>query len=82
MACMWDLVPRPGIEPGPPALGAWSLNHCATGEVLHVVLIYISLMINDIKHLFMNLLASHIYFSVKKKCKYFAHFKIGFFSYY
>ena len=27
-ACMWDLVPRPGIEPGPPALGAWSLIHC------------------------------------------------------
>ena len=21
-ACMQDLVPRPGIEPGPPALGA------------------------------------------------------------
>ena len=25
---MWDLVPRPGIKPGPPTLGAWSL---ATG---------------------------------------------------
>ena len=32
-ACMWDLVPRPGIKPGPPALGAESLNHCATREV-------------------------------------------------
>ena len=32
-ACMWDLIPRPGIEPGPPALGARSLNHCATREV-------------------------------------------------
>ena len=32
-ACMWDLVPRPGIEPGPPALGAWSPNHCTTREV-------------------------------------------------
>ena len=20
-ACMWDLVPQPGIKPGPPALG-------------------------------------------------------------
>ena len=30
---MWDLIPRPGIEPGPPALGARSLNHCATREV-------------------------------------------------
>ena len=32
-ACMWDLVPWPGIKPGPPTLGAWSLNHCATREV-------------------------------------------------
>ena len=33
VACMWDLVPWPGIEPRPPALGAWNLNHCATREV-------------------------------------------------
>ena len=25
-ACVWDLVPRPGIEPGFSALGAWSLR--------------------------------------------------------
>ena len=24
---MWDLVPRPGIDTGPPALGAQSLGH-------------------------------------------------------
>ena len=30
---MWDLVPQPGIEPGPPALGAQSLTHWATWEV-------------------------------------------------
>lgn len=24
---MWDLVPWPGIEPGPPALETWSLSH-------------------------------------------------------
>ena len=30
---MWDLVPRPRIEPGPPALGVQSLNHWATREV-------------------------------------------------
>ena len=34
VACMWDLVPWPGTEPGASALGAWSLNHCATREVL------------------------------------------------
>ena len=26
----WDLVPCPGMEPGPPALGAWSLSHWTT----------------------------------------------------
>ena len=28
----WNLVSWPGIEPGPPALGAWSLNHWTTRE--------------------------------------------------
>ena len=32
-ACMWDLVPWPGIEPRPPALGAWSLTHWTTREI-------------------------------------------------
>ena len=31
-ACMWDLVPWPGIKPGPPALGAWSLTHWTSRE--------------------------------------------------
>ena len=30
---MWDLVPWPGIEPGPSALGAQSLSHWTTREV-------------------------------------------------
>ena len=30
----WDLVPWPGIIPRPPELGAWSLNHLTTREVL------------------------------------------------
>ena len=30
---MRDLVPWPGIEPGPPALEVWSLNHWTTREV-------------------------------------------------
>ena len=30
---MWDVVPWPGIEPGPPALGAWSLSHWTTREL-------------------------------------------------
>ena len=36
--CMWDLVPRPGIEPGPPALWAQSLTHWTTGEVPKILL--------------------------------------------
>ena len=31
---MWDLVPWPWIETGPPSLGAWSLSHWTTREVL------------------------------------------------
>ena len=32
MACV-ILVPQPGIDPAPPALQAWSLNHWITREV-------------------------------------------------
>ena len=35
---MWDSVPRVGIKPGHPALGAQSLNQWTTGEVLHMIL--------------------------------------------
>ena len=38
-ACMRDLVPRPGIKPGPPALGAWRLIHCATRVVPRTMLL-------------------------------------------
>ena len=34
---MRDPVPRPGIEPGPSALGAQSLTHCTTREVPHFI---------------------------------------------
>ena len=30
---MQGLVPQPGIEPGPPAFGAWSPTHWTTREV-------------------------------------------------
>ena len=30
---MWDLVPWPGMELRPPALGVWSLSHWTTREV-------------------------------------------------
>ena len=34
VACVRDLVPRPGIEPRSPALGAQSLIHWTTRQVL------------------------------------------------
>ena len=48
---MWDLVPRPGLEPGSSALGQWSLSHWATKKVpwprilnlIYIYLIYIDL---------------------------------------
>ena len=33
------LVPRPGIEPTPPALEVWSLNHWTTREVPNVFIL-------------------------------------------
>ena len=45
---MWNLVPWPGMESGPPALGAWSLYHWTTREgPSHFVwrLAYISLLL-------------------------------------
>ena len=30
---LWDLAPRPGVKPGSPSLGAWSLSHWTTREV-------------------------------------------------
>ena len=35
---IWDLVSSPGMETGPPALGALSLNHCTTMEVPWAIL--------------------------------------------
>ena len=34
---MWDLVPQPGIKPGPLQLGGQSLSHWTTKEVPHSV---------------------------------------------
>ena len=33
---IWDLVPWLGMEPGPPALGLWSLGHWTTREIQYL----------------------------------------------
>ena len=48
-ACMWDLVPWPGIKTRPPALGARSLNHCAAREVPYVYFITIKFFEKNIQ---------------------------------
>ena len=35
---MWDRILRPGIEPRPPGLGAQSLSHWTTREILKITL--------------------------------------------
>ena len=40
-ACMWDLVPRPGIEPRLPTLGLWTLTPWTTmGSPYHLILVF------------------------------------------
>ena len=39
------LVPQPEIEPVPPALGQWSLNHWTTREIPHVA--FLNLVLGD-----------------------------------
>ena len=36
---MWDLVPWPDMEPGPPALEAWSLSHWTPEKFQHMPVI-------------------------------------------
>ena len=40
---LWDLAPWPGIKPGPPALGVWSLSYWAPGVWLTSLLPWFTL---------------------------------------
>ena len=39
---MCDLVPQPGIKPGPPASGVWCLSHSTTSKVPSPALMWFS----------------------------------------
>ena len=54
---MWDLVPPPGIDPGAPALGAWSLRHWTTREISALLLF--SLVVS-----YLQLFTSSMFFTV------------------
>ena len=50
----WDLVPLPGIEPRPPALGVQSLSHWTTREVPTLAVLTCNLLLTSvyIRHVF------------------------------
>ena len=49
---MWDLVPRPGIEPGTPVLGVGSLSHWTTREVPQYIVFYTCNLFTELNTLF------------------------------
>ena len=50
---MWNLVPSPVSEPGPPALGAWSLSQCSTRQA-HIFQVCINERINVTRFFFFS----------------------------
>ena len=56
-ACMQDLVPQPGIEPGSPALRAQSLTHWTTREVPPYSFLELSIITYFLPDTVMNLLS-------------------------
>ena len=45
VACMRDLVPQPGIETRPPALGAWGLTHELPGKSVKKIFVVVEVQL-------------------------------------
>ena len=56
---MWDLVPPPGIKPGPLALGAPSVSHWTTREVPNIL--YICVYVYICVHICMYIYFRYVY---------------------
>ena len=69
---MWDFVSRPGMEPVPPALEAWNLNHWTTREIPNLQLHSFNFTVDSIKfstEMIMSLVNKDSFIAQKKKKK-------------
>ena len=59
---MWDLVPPPGIKPGPSALGGWSLSHWANRKSLKIFLMWTIFFFLSLYRICCNVASALFYF--------------------
>ena len=65
---MWDLVPGPRIEPGPPALGVQSLTHWTTREVPRFITLSPGFFIFEVGIVVSIFLSLHNFMKTPIKC--------------
>ena len=62
------LVPQPGVEPGPPVVKAWILNHWTAMEVLILLLYFIYAIILSANNNFQSIYLSGLKFNASIYC--------------